>query len=288
MNAVLTKDMFLENLMKLATTGSISPDRVFPQADQKIAGILLWWYLRHPQALPSQMSDFSELPWHALKAIGHLMFSHEHDMIVRRKAYRDAYAQRKWEPWESAFQEDFCKQNLWEHAFHTAMKLIHEIESKEGAQGDILQMYLNFFLCHETMVPLPKSHPLAFPAREFSDLVWMNWRARELFRSELTLYPDRNGVSTITLCERKGIEGSITALYIIYRDYKEIGDILVSFGGYEESAVGDLTGMGWVNGMKEKFIPVLALAGFFLDTFNPDDHPLPVHVLAGIPQDPLK
>lgn len=260
---------------------------MFPEAEREVASLLLWWYDHHPHALPSAMKDFSELPWHALKALGYLMFSHEDTVTIRRDAYRNAYTKREWEPWEEALRKDFGRINLWEQVFHWAMSLIHEIGGKEKFDGDILQESFNFLVLHETVVPLPRSNPYAFPAREFNDLVWMNWKAREIFRARPSLYPDRNGASTITLCEQKGIEGSITALFIARRDYTGIGDILAVFSGYEKNAVGDLTGMAWVKGMNEKAIFVLALAGFFLDTFNLDDYPLPADVLAGIPKDPL-
>ncbi|GEM_PF-1759791 len=281
-----TKERFLENLVHIEQVGWCTSDKIFQDADRLIASLLLWWYHKHPYALPDALLDLSVLPWHTLKAIGHLMFSQEREMIIRRTAYRDAYTKREWEPWEKAFREDFGEKNLWEHASHTAMCLIHEIETKEKIQGDIIQEFLNFSLSHEMVIPLPRSCPTAFPAREFNDLVWMNWRARELFREEKGLYPNDAGEPTILLSERKRSEGDIVALYISRRDYRDVGDIVVAFGGYAKNPVGDLTGMAWVENMHEKAIPVLALAGFFIDTFKPEELELPVDVLGSLPIDP--
>jgi hypothetical protein len=275
MKTTLTKDVFLENLLRIEQLGQCTMDRVFKISDRHIASVLLWWYREHPFALSDSMDNFSELPWHALKAIGHLMFSQERTMAERRRKYRTDFAERVFEPWEGLDETlEIPKKHLWDFAFHAAMCIMHEIQCKEESEGDILQEFFNFQILHETVVPLPRNNPYAFPAREFNDLVWMNWRARALFRMEKenVLYPDRNGVMTISVCERKVPEGDMTRLYVARRDYTDIGDIVAAFTGFDQNPVGDLAGMGWVRGMQEKAISVLALMGFFLDTFKLEKH----------------
>lgn len=284
-SSVLTRDTFFKNLLQIERTGRCVPDRTFSEADRKIAALLLWWYEKHPQALPSTMDDLSELPWHTLKAIGHLMFSQEQDVVSMRRSYLLAHAQRIFEPWEDAF--GVSKKNPWEYAFDVGMNLMHEIEEKEKSEGDVLQAFFNFQLLHEVVIPLPRSCPDAFPAREFNDLVWMNWKARELFRAQIGLCPDKNGKETIFLQEQKRSDQGITALYIVRRGYEAVGDVIAAFGGYDNNPVGDLTGMAWAHDMYEKQVPVLALAGFFLDTFRPESYNLPLGALKGMPKDPL-
>lgn len=275
MSAILTKDVFLENLLKIEQLGCCTSDRVFEEADRQVASALLWWYRQHPEALEENMRDLSALPWHALKALGHLIFSQEKEIIARRRKYRKAFAERVWEPWEIGNKESgLFDKNLWECAFHWAMSIMHEIESKEETEGDILQEFFNFQILNETVSPLPKNNPYAFPAREFNDLVWMDWRAREVFRSEKVkmLFPDQNGVMTISVCEQKIPESEMTRLFIARREYPDLGDIVAAFSGFDSNPVGDLTGMGWVKGMQEKTIPVLALIAFFTDVFRPENY----------------